>query len=79
MAVNVAAPASTNSQGLTAKPVPEELSVFCACTGPIGTGLGAVYVDRGGQTWPKRTLTYTNIHTNTHKQRKSFKAPYPRI
>ena len=24
-------------------------------------------------------LTYTDIHTNTRKQRKSFKAPYPRM
>ena len=46
---HVAAPASTNSQGLTAKPVREELSVFYACTEPVGTGLGVVYVECGGQ------------------------------
>ena len=39
---HVAAPASTNSQGHTAKPVREEFSVICACTEPVGTGLGAV-------------------------------------
>ena len=43
MRTHVAAPAKTNSQGLrTGKPVREELSVICACTGPVGTGLGAV-------------------------------------
>ena len=41
---HVAASASTNSQGLTAKSVREELSAVCACTGPVGTGLGAVRV-----------------------------------
>ena len=83
---HVAAPASKNSRGLTAKPGREELSVICACTGPVETGLGAMYVERGGQAWPKKMLTYANthltyanIHTNTHKQRKSFKAPCPRI
>ena len=75
----VAAPASTNSQGLRAKPVREELSVICACRGPVGTGLGAVYVDRGGQTWPKNMFTHTNKHTSTYKQRKAFKAPYLRM
>ena len=76
---HVAAPASTNSQGLRAKPVREELPVICACTGPVGAGLGSVYVECGGQTWAEKMLTYTNIHTNTHKHRKSFKAPYPRM
>ena len=46
--------ASTNSQRLTAKPAREELPKFCACTGPVGTVLGAVYVECGGQTWPKK-------------------------
>ena len=49
MKTHVAAPASTNSQGLTAKPVREELSVFCACTELVETGLGAEYVECGGQ------------------------------
>ena len=31
---HVAAPASTNSQRLTAKPAREGLSILCACTGP---------------------------------------------
>ena len=32
-----------------AKPAREEFAVICACTGPVGTGLGAVYVACGGQ------------------------------
>ena len=40
MKSHVAAPISTNSQQLTAKPAREELSGICACTGPVGTGLG---------------------------------------
>ena len=63
---HVAVPASTNSEGLTAKPVREELSVICACTEPVGTGVGTVYVECGGQTWPKTMLTYTNLHTLDH-------------
>ena len=74
MVVNthVAAPASTNSQGLTAKPVREELSVICACTGPVETGLDAVYVECSGQTnVAEKNLTYTNKLTSTHTNRKS--------
>ena len=67
---HVAAPASTNSQGLIAKPVREELSVVCACTGPVGAGLGAVYVECGGRMWPKIMSTYkkhAHKHTQTEK------------
>ena len=54
---HAAAPISTNSQRLTAKPAREELSVICACAqGPIGTGLGAVYAECGGQMWPKNLI-----------------------
>ena len=61
---HVAAPASTNSQGLTAKPVREELSDFCACTGPVRTGFDAVDVECGGQTAEKKsTYTYTQART----------------
>ena len=61
---NVAAPISTNSRRLTAKPAREELSVICACTGPVGTALGAVYAECGGQTWPKNLIqTFTHTHT----------------
>ena len=75
---HLAAPASTNSQGLAAKPAQEELSVICACTGPVGTGLGAVHVECGGQTCPKKNVDLRK-HAQTHKQRKSSKAPYPRM
>ena len=61
---HVAALVSTSSQRLTAKPAREELSVICACTSPVGTGHVAVYVECGGQTWPKNMLTHTNVHTH---------------
>ena len=48
----------------------EELSDFCACTGPVGTGLGAVCVERGGQTWPKK---YVGLHKHTHKNTQTEK------
>ena len=67
---HVAAPASTNSQGLIAKPVREELPVICACTGPVETGLGALYVECGGQTWPKKRLTL-HEHTLTNRESRS--------
>ena len=37
---------------------------YCACTGPVGNGLGAVYVQCSGQTWPKKK---TDLHKHTHK------------
>ena len=46
---HVASPASTNSQRLPTKPAREELAIVCASTGPVGTGLGAVCVERRGQ------------------------------
>ena len=73
----VAGPASANSQGLTSKPVREELAVIFACTGPVGTRLGAVYVECGGQTWPKKMLAHTTIHTNTRTQRKVLQGTLP--
>ena len=37
---------------------------FVRAQDPSGlTGLGAVYVECGGQTWPIKMLTYTNINT----------------
>ena len=32
----------------------EKISLVCACTEPAGTGIGAVCVERGGQTSPKK-------------------------
>ena len=66
---HVAAPASRNSQGLTAKPVREELSVICACAGLVGTGLRVVFVECGGQTWPKNNSIYTNTHKHTQTEK----------
>ena len=33
----------------------ELLAVICACTGPVGIGLGAVHIECGGRTWPKNS------------------------
>ena len=55
---HVSALASTNSQRITAKTAGEELAIICACTGPVETGLGAVYVECGEQSWPKKMLTH---------------------
>ena len=43
----VAASGSTNSERLTAKPAREGFVIICAYTQPIGTGIGAVCVERG--------------------------------
>ena len=37
-----AAPVSTNSERLTAKPAREGLAIMNACTGPVGAAVGAV-------------------------------------
>ena len=44
---HVAAPGSTNYERLTARPAREGFVIICACTGPIGAGIVAVYVERG--------------------------------
>ena len=46
------------------------------CTEPAGTGIGAVCVERGGQTWPKQRLNLDDTHTN---RKTPSKAPYPGI
>ena len=38
---------------------------MCACTEPDGSGIGAVYVECDGQTWPINMLTHTNKYTQT--------------
>ena len=43
-------------------------NVICACTGPVATSLGAVYVGCGGQTWPNKMSTDTKIQTKTEKR-----------
>ena len=50
---HVAAPGSTNSERLTARPAREGFVVICACTEPIGAGIGAVCVERGRPKWPR--------------------------
>ena len=57
------------------KPARERLDSMCACTERDGSGIGAVGVECGVQTWPINMLT----HTYTHKPIHYFKATYPRL
>ena len=74
---HAAALASTKFQRHTAKPAQEGLSVACACTGPVGTGLVPCTLRAVDKPWPNKMSTNTNIHTR--KQSKKFKVPYPRM
>ena len=49
------------------------LVCVCACAEPVGTGIGPVCVERGGQTCPKQVLNHahTMTHARTQLQRKS--------
>ena len=55
----VAAPGSINSERITAKPAREGFVSMCACTEPVGTGIGAVYVENGRPKWPITMLNHT--------------------
>ena len=58
LTTHVAALGSTNSERVTAT-AREGFVRTCACTEPDGTDIGAVHVERGGQTRPKNTLNHT--------------------
>ena len=60
---HVAAPGSTNSERLTARPAREGFVSICECTEPIAAGIGAVCVERGRLKWPITMLTDTNKET----------------
>ena len=62
---HVAAPGSTNSERLIAKPAREGFDSMCASTEPVRTGIGAVCVECGRPKWPITMLNYT--HTLTGK------------
>ena len=49
-----------------------------ACTEPDGSGIGAVHVECGGQTWPTKKLTHarTQIFTQTEKLFQGTLPPY---
>ena len=57
-----AAPDSTNSERLKAKPAREGFVSMCASTEPFRTGIGAVCVECGRPKWP-----ITMLHTVTEK------------
>ena len=65
---HVAAPGSTNSERLTARPAREGFVIICACTEPIGAGIGAVCVERGWPKWPNTMFTDTKKHTEEKKE-----------
>ena len=62
---HVAAPGSTNSQRLTARPAQEGFVSMCACTEPVRTGIGAVCVDYGRPKWPITMLNRTHKHVQS--------------
>ena len=72
---HVAAPGSTNSEGLTTTSARQGLVSMCACTKPDGTGKGGAHVGRDGLTWPKQAAeSYKHTHlgpflTNQKKTR----------
>ena len=63
---HVAASGSTNSEGLTTAPAQERFVSMCACTEPVGTGIGAMCVGRGRPKWPKTMLNHTRAHRHTY-------------
>ena len=67
---HVAAPGSTNSERLTARPAREGFVTICACREPIGTGIGTVCVERGRPMRPITMLTDTDKkHTEKIKKK----------
>ena len=67
---HVAAPGSTNSERLTTRMARERFVNICACTERIGTGIGAVCVERGRPKWPTTMLNSTARHT--YRLKKSY-------
>jgi len=81
---HVATPSSSCCERFITAPAPGGLFCVCASTEPAGTGIGAVCVEGGGQTLPKKMLNHTHIHasphTHTHTYRETQnKAPHARI
>ena len=66
VSTHVATPSSANSSRLTTALAREGFVSVCACTEPAGTGIGAVCVERGGQTWPNKMMDHTYDDTVTH-------------
>ena len=50
-----------NSKRITAKPAREVFVSMCACTDPVRTGIGAVYVEYGR---PKWLINQTHVQKN---------------
>ena len=68
----------TNSERLTTAPAREGFVSVCACTEPAGTGIGAVCVERGRQTWPKKLSNHTHAMTPILDKETMNEAPYSR-
>ena len=67
---HVAAPGSTNSERLTAKPAREGFVVICEGTMPTGAGSGTVCVERGRRQWPITMLTDTIRRKRAQRKQK---------
>jgi len=79
---HVATPSSSCCERLTTAPAPGGLFCVCASTEPAGTGIGAVCVEGGGQTLPKKMLNHTHIHahhTHTHTHTEKLKTRHPTL
>ena len=63
---HVSAPGSINSKRITVKPGREGFVSMCACTEPVRTGIGAVYVEYGRPKWPITMLNHTHKQINKH-------------
>ena len=50
--------------------------IMCACTEPIGAGIGVVCVERGRPKWPSTKLTDTKKQTHTKKKKGTLHASH---
>ena len=73
--IHVAAPSSTNSERLTARPARENFLIICGCTEPTGTATGTLCVERGRPMWLITMLTDTNSPVNKQTYIENRKAP----
>ena len=73
---HVSAPGSINSKRITVKPGREGFVSMCACTEPVRTGIGAVYVEYGRPKWPITMLNHTDIPGTEKCFYFLFLAPY---
>ena len=76
LATHVTVPSSTNCERHTTAPARQSLFCVSAFTELAWTGVGTVWVKRGGQTWPKSNV---ESHSRTHMHTNEFKARHPTL